>query len=107
MHLPIVLCISLQALCATAESHPASCRNTAREIASALMYLHSRDVLHGDLTGGNILLISSDTDERGFTAKVADFGLSRMLGSEAVNTGTYGTVTHMPPELLTTGGGLI
>eukprot|EP00891_Asterochloris_glomerata_P001527 jgi/Astpho2/1527/Aster-05401 len=77
--------------------------NTAREIASALMYLHSRDVLHGDLTGGNILLISSDTDERGFTAKVADFGLSRMLGSEAVNTGTYGTVTHMPPELLTTG----
>ena len=78
-------------------------RNTAREIASALMYLHSRDVLHGDLTGGNILLISSDTDERKFTAKVADFGLSRMLGSEAVNTGTYGTVTHMPPELLTTG----
>lgn len=80
-----------------------TCRATAHEIAAALAYLHSQDLLHGDLTGGNILLASSDTDERGFCAKVADFGLSRTLGSEPVDTGTYGTVTHMPPELLTTG----
>lgn len=80
-----------------------TCRATAHEIAAALAYLHSQDLLHGDLTGGNILLASSDTDERGFSAKVADFGLSRTLGSEPVDTGTYGTVTHMPPELLTTG----
>ncbi|KAL0037106.1 hypothetical protein WJX79_000594 [Trebouxia sp. C0005] len=78
-------------------------RATAHEIAAALAYLHSQDLLHGDLTGGNILLASSDADERGFCAKVADFGLSRTLGSEPVDTGTYGTVTHMPPELLTTG----
>ena len=79
------------------------CRATAQEIAGALAYLHSQDLLHGDLTGGNILLASSDADERGFAAKVADFGLSRTLGNESVDTGTYGTVTHMPPELLTTG----
>ena len=36
-------------------------------------------------------------------AQVADFGLSRVLSAEAVSTGTYGTVTHMPIELLTTG----
>ena len=35
--------------------------------------------------------------------QVADFGLSRVLSQEAVSTGTFGTVTHMPPELLTTG----
>ena len=29
--------------------------------------------------------------------------LSQTLGSETVDTSTYGTVTHMPPELLTTG----
>lgn len=46
---------------------------------------------------------NSDADERGFSAKVADFGLSRTLGSEPVDVGTYGTVTHMPPELLTSG----
>ena len=34
---------------------------------------------------------------------MADFGLSRVLSQEAISTGTFGTVTHMPPELLTTG----
>ncbi|KAK9790562.1 hypothetical protein WJX73_005557 [Symbiochloris irregularis] len=76
---------------------------TAREIAAAMTYLHSLDILHGDLTGGNILLVSSNKDARMFIAKVADFGLSRVLSAEAISTGTYGTVTHMPPELLTTG----
>ena len=35
-----------------------------------MCYLHSLDILHGDLTGGNILLISSNKDLRGFIAKV-------------------------------------
>ena len=32
--------------------------------------------------------------------QVADFGLSRDVEATMVNTGTLGTVTHMPPELL-------
>ena len=55
---------------------------TAREIASAMTYLHSQNVLHGDLNGNNILLVGSTptaADDRDFSAKVADFGLSRML----------------------------
>ena len=36
-----------------------------------MCYLHSLDILHGDLTGGNILLISSNKDLRGFIAKVS------------------------------------
>jgi len=43
---------------------------TAREIAAALGYLHTSDVLHGDLTGNNILLASSHKDKRAFTVKV-------------------------------------
>lgn len=57
---------------------------TAREVAGALEYLHSQSVLHGDLNGNNILLAgvpvsAASSDQRGFTAKVADFGLSRIL----------------------------
>ena len=37
----------------------------------------------------------------GFTAKVADFGLSReMQSTSRIETRTCGTITHMPPELL-------
>ena len=39
-----------------------TCRETALEIASALAYLHSLNILHGDLSGGNILLTSSNKD---------------------------------------------
>jgi serine/threonine protein kinase len=35
--------------------------------------------------------------------QVADFGLSRQSSSSTVDTDTYGTVTHMPPELLMEG----
>ncbi len=102
--------------------------STATEIAAAMAYLHSLDVLHGDLTGGNVLLSSvsggsagsggasaaavgaatpqvptPSTDLRGWTAKVADLGLARVLSCDAISTGTYGTVTHCPPELLTEG----
>jgi len=57
---------------------------TAREVSGALEYLHSQNVLHGDLNGNNILLAGAHVtpggdDQRGFTAKVADFGLSRLL----------------------------
>lgn len=35
--------------------------------------------------------------------QVGDFGMSRFQEAIAVNTTTYGTVTHMPPELLMEG----
>ena len=61
---------------------------TASEVASAMTYLHSLDILHGDLTGSNILLCSSTrpTDSRGFVAKVrsAQWGTPRHARSNAV-----------------------
>ena len=57
-------------------------------------YLHSIGVLHGDLKGANVLLKSTATDPRGFTCKLADFGMSRVLETNKthVSTHTYGTV---------------
>ena len=71
------------------------CRRTAEEIASALCYLHKKDIIHADLCGGNVLLCSDIRDERGFMCKIADFGLARCLaGKPFVTTSTYGTVSH-------------
>ncbi len=59
--------------------------NTAREIAAGMAYLHNMDILHGDLTAGNILLSSTGAkDARGFAAKIADFGLSRVMVRDAI-----------------------
>jgi hypothetical protein len=47
-----------------------------QEVASALRYCHRRGVLHGDLTAGNVLLVSGrchgagGRDHRDFVAKV-------------------------------------
>ena len=43
---------------------------TAKDIASAMAYVHSKGIIHGDLRGDSLGLASSDQDPRGFTAKV-------------------------------------
>lgn len=53
------------------------------------------------LCTGNVLLSSSTDNRHKFCAKVADFGLARDLGVVSrVETRTYGTLTHMAPEVL-------
>lgn len=74
--------------------------NTALEIASAMAYLHSQGILHGDLNGNNVLLSRHDANDRGFVALVNDFGLARLIETANIHTKTIGTVTHMSPELL-------
>lgn len=50
---------------------------TATEIAGAMSYLHSLDILHSDLNGNNILLISNTgIDDRPFSVKVCLVSLS-------------------------------
>lgn len=61
--------------------------------------------LNAAVQAANVLLSSAEQDRRGFVAKVSDFGLSRVLGGNKnhIKTQTFGTVTHMPPELLSKG----
>lgn len=54
--------------------------------------------------GANVLLTEDPAAAHGWVAKVTDFGLAREADLAArIKTRTYGTVTHMPPELLREG----
>ena len=77
--------------------------DTAHDIAVGMEYLHSRNVVHADLSSNNVLLRSA-VNPYGFVAKLTDFGLSRVIYcNQYKSTQTYGTISHMPPELLNLG----
>ncbi|KAG1749422.1 kinase-like domain-containing protein [Suillus lakei] len=68
------------------------------DISAGLQYLHSCSVVHGDLTGSNVL-ISSDG-----RAHLSDFGLSvivvEFVGTSYFTSALSGTVRWIAPELL-------
>ncbi|GAX72878.1 hypothetical protein CEUSTIGMA_g333.t1 [Chlamydomonas eustigma] len=92
--------------CVTGRPRMEAVMGLAFQISSALQYLHSENVMHGDLSAWNILLTSvgagSNSCGVNFMAKVADFGLARDI-TDKIQTQTYGTITHQPPETLLTG----
>ncbi|KAI3438918.1 hypothetical protein D9Q98_001332 [Chlorella vulgaris] len=77
----------------------------AQEIAGACLYLHQHDIVHGDLTLGNVLLSSSHRDARHWVCKVGDFGLCQILQCDLgeIQDSCYGTLTHAAPELVVDG----
>ncbi|XP_076970023.1 serine/threonine-protein kinase 33 isoform X3 [Tamandua tetradactyla] len=76
-----------------------------QSLASAIAYLHSKDIVHRDLKLENILVKSSfadDNNEMNLNIKVTDFGLAvRKQGrSESMMQTTCGTPIYMAPEVI-------
>ncbi|KAJ7034957.1 kinase-like domain-containing protein, partial [Mycena alexandri] len=63
-------------------------------LASGLEYLHSNNIIHGDLKVSNVLV-----DREGI-AYIGDFGISKILNRQGYTTRSVGTVPYMAPELL-------
>ena len=67
------------------------------DIILAVSFLHSNRIIHRDLSGNNILLMSS------LRAKVTDFGMASLLlmtGHTQRHTTCPGTDHYMPPEAM-------
>ena len=71
--------------------------NLIHDTALALAYLHSKDIVHRDLSSNNVLVLA------GSRAKVTDFGMSRIVGINPRMTPLTqcpGTQAYMAPEAL-------
>ena len=67
------------------------------DIASALQFLHSENIVHRDLCSDNVLLLHTDQIP---IAKISDFGMSRILDPDKCRSlTTLGhREGHLPPE---------
>ena len=70
-----------------------------RDVAAGMIYLHSEQIVHGNLSASNVLLNVNGSE---VVAKVAGFGQSKLLNPQTVNpnTATHGRSNIMPPEVI-------
>ncbi|KAK9508442.1 hypothetical protein O3M35_005997 [Rhynocoris fuscipes] len=64
------------------------------QIATAIEYLHTMNVVHRDIKTENILITEC------FNVKLTDFGFSRFIGHEELSSTYCGSISYSPPEIL-------
>jgi serine/threonine protein kinase len=75
----------------------ADSRRLLEQLANAIHYLHSQNVLHRDIKPSNIFVTQTEP----LQVALADFGTARLGGYQTILTGTVGTVAYSSPEAVT------
>lgn len=79
------------------------CLDIFRQVALGLAYAHKKGIVHRDIKPANIILIKEEIYKGGFTAKVVDFGLAKVINpvaGQAITTKgqIFGSPLYMSPE---------
>jgi serine/threonine-protein kinase len=72
---------------------PAVAADVVAQVADALMYVHARGIVHGDVKPGNILV-----PDAGGPVRLADFGVARRLDDPP--SPTHATPEYVAPEVV-------
>jgi tRNA A-37 threonylcarbamoyl transferase component Bud32 len=91
------------------KTHGRTSMSTALEIfrplCDALAYAHLQGVVHRDLKPSNVILAPDESGGHKFVPKVVDFGIAKLMSSEATHAMTltatgdiFGTPLYMSPE---------
>ncbi|MDT4913416.1 MAG: eukaryotic-like serine/threonine-protein kinase [Pseudonocardiales bacterium] len=75
-------------------------RELGAQIADGLAYVHARGMVHRDVKPANILLGTDEALPGAVRARLSDFGIVRMIGSERMTSAdmTLGTASYVAPE---------
>ena len=92
---------SLAAQIAQGPLPEASVREIGIQLADGLAYVHAQGMVHRDVKPENILLgIDRSDDDHTVRARLSDFGIVRLLGTERLTSVnfTLGTASYLAPE---------